>query len=93
MAIFLEGNELNLAIEDLIRDAKHELIIVSPYIKFHGRIKDLMEDLKEFPEVNITIIYGKSVFLLVFTASAFLPSNLYKLLCKPELQIPSNSVQ
>jgi hypothetical protein len=60
MAIFLHGNEINLALEDIISNADKELVIISPYIKLHGRIKDLFQDLKKLPEVSIIIAYGKN---------------------------------
>lgn len=60
MARFVEGNLLNAALEDLIRNADEYLFLISPYIKLHSRIKDQLKLKKASPELEIVIVFGKS---------------------------------
>ena len=57
MANFLNTSKLNFLLEELIRSAKEELVLVSPYLKLNERIRELLQDLSE--QVDIRIIYGK----------------------------------
>lgn len=57
MAKFLNTGALNFLLEELIRTAKEELILISPYLKLNERIKELLHD--RIGQVDIRIIYGK----------------------------------
>jgi hypothetical protein len=43
MAKFFQETELNLEIENIFRDASALIIIVSPFIKLHQRLKDILK--------------------------------------------------
>ncbi len=60
MAKFLEGNELNLALENIFLEAEEQLILISPYIKFHARDLDALREKKNKPKVKLTIVFGKN---------------------------------
>lgn len=57
---FVQGSELNFALERLIKNANETLLLISPYIKLHSRIRDQLKLKKNFPELKISIVYGKS---------------------------------
>ncbi|RWX43086.1 PLD-like domain-containing protein [Candidatus Electrothrix aarhusensis] len=57
MANFLNTSALNFLLDELIRTAKEELILVSPYLKLNERIRELLQD--RSGDVDIRIIYGK----------------------------------
>ena len=57
MANFLNTSALNFLLEELIRTAGEELILVSPYLKLNERVRDLLRD--RSGQVDIRIIYGK----------------------------------
>jgi phosphatidylserine/phosphatidylglycerophosphate/cardiolipin synthase-like enzyme len=57
---FLSGHHLNAAIEDIIRSAESELLIVSPYIKLHERTIEALKTLIDKPKVRVTLIFGKA---------------------------------
>jgi hypothetical protein len=58
MAKFLTTNGLNYVIEQIIKDAKERIVLISPYLKLNSRIKELLSDGYR-PDVNIRIVYGK----------------------------------
>ena len=57
---FLTGHKLNAAIEDLIRKAERELLIVSPYIHLHERFVEAFKTLHDKPDVQVTLLFGKA---------------------------------
>ncbi|MDU9048859.1 MAG: phospholipase D family protein [Candidatus Electrothrix sp. Rat3] len=57
MANFLNTSALNFLLEELIRTAKEELVLVSPYLKLNERVRELLRD--QSGQVDIMIIYGK----------------------------------
>lgn len=57
---FLTGHKLNAAIEDIIRNANHEMLIVSPYIHLHERFVEAFKTLHDKPHVRITLLFGKA---------------------------------
>ncbi len=61
MAIkFIADNQINVELEYLIRDADKYLILISPYIKLHERLKrDLLSKVNN-PELRIIIVFGKN---------------------------------
>lgn len=58
MAKFLTTNGINYVVEEIIKNAKERLVLVSPYLKLNARIKELLADGYR-PDVDIRIIYGK----------------------------------
>lgn len=60
MAKFVTDSELNAALERIFKDARENLVIVSPYIKLHDRIKDILEEIKGDPQVEIRLLFGKN---------------------------------
>jgi len=59
MAKFLNTSGTNFFLEELIKNAKERLILISPYLRLNDRIKELLED-KNRLKIDIRIIYGKS---------------------------------
>lgn len=59
MAKFLNTSATNYYLEELIKQTRERLIIISPFLKFNDRIKELLED-KDRMKIDIRLIYGKS---------------------------------
>ena len=59
MANFLNTSGTNFFPEELIKNAKERLILISPYLRLNDRIKELLED-KDRLKIDIRIVYGKS---------------------------------
>lgn len=59
MAKFLNTSATTYYLEELIKQAKDRLWLISPYLKFNDRIKELLED-KNRMKIDIRIVYGKS---------------------------------
>ncbi len=59
MAKFLHTTGATFFLEELIKNARDRLYIVSPYLKFNQRIRELLED-KNRLKIETRIIYGKS---------------------------------
>ena len=60
MAKFIEGTSLNHEITRVFKEAKEELLLVSPYIKLHHRYKDVLRDKLEDTNLAITVVFGKN---------------------------------
>jgi PLD-like domain len=60
MAKFLTASELNLALENLIKEAELDLVLISPYIKLHDRLKDELKKKKDLHKLRICIVFGKN---------------------------------
>ena len=58
MAKFLNSSGISYHLENLIKNANTSLFLISPYLKFNQRIKDLLDDRNNF-RIDIKIIYGK----------------------------------
>lgn len=58
MAKYLRTSSITAELENLIRDARKELYILSPYLKLSDNIKELLND-KEREKVEVRIIFGK----------------------------------
>lgn len=58
MAKYLRTSSITAELENLIRDAKKELYIISPYLKLSDNMKELLND-KEREKVDVRIIFGK----------------------------------
>jgi len=59
MAKFLNTSATNYFLEELIKDAKDRLILVSPFLKLNDRMKELLSD-KNRLKIDVRIVYGKS---------------------------------
>lgn len=59
MAKFLQGSALNAALERIIEEAQESLMLISPYIKLHTRVKDQLKLKLDNPRLKIIIVYGK----------------------------------
>ena len=59
MAKFLNTSATNFFLEELIKNAKERLILISPYLRLNDRIKELLED-KDRLKIDVRIVYGKS---------------------------------
>lgn len=59
MAKFLNTSATNYFLEELIKDARDRLVLVSPFLKLNDRIKELLSD-KNRLKIDVRIVYGKS---------------------------------
>jgi len=59
MAKFLNTSATNYFLEELIKDAKDRLVLISPFLKLNDRIKELLAD-KNRLKIDVRIVYGKS---------------------------------
>lgn len=60
MAKFLADSELNSQLEKLIDHAQRALILVSPYIKLHDRLRDKLRPKVNNPDLQLTVVFGKN---------------------------------
>jgi phosphatidylserine/phosphatidylglycerophosphate/cardiolipin synthase-like enzyme len=58
MAKYLRTSSISAELENLIRDARKELYIISPYLKLSDQVRELLND-KEREKVDVRIIFGK----------------------------------
>ena len=59
MAKFLNTSATTYLLEELIKNAKERIYIVSPYLKLNEKIKELLDD-KNRLKIDVRIIYGKT---------------------------------
>ena len=59
MAKFINTTATNYHLEELIKAARERLVLISPYLQFNDRIKELLED-KDRMKIDVRIVYGKS---------------------------------
>ena len=59
MAKFLNTSATNYFLEELIKDARDRLVLVSPFLKLNDRIRELLAD-KNRLKIDVRIVYGKS---------------------------------
>lgn len=60
MAKFLNSSAITHYLENLIRGSDDKLFLISPYLKFNPRIKQLLDDRNCLRTVDIKVIYGKT---------------------------------
>lgn len=58
MAKYLRTSSISAELDNLIRDARKELYIISPYLKLSDHVRELLND-KEREKVDVRIIFGK----------------------------------
>lgn len=59
MTKFLNTSATNYYLEELIKNTKERLVIISPFLKFNDRIKELLSD-KDRMKIDVRLVYGKS---------------------------------
>lgn len=59
MAKFLNTSAANYYLEEIIRFAEDRLVLISPFLKFNDRIKELLEDRNRL-KIKIHLAYAKS---------------------------------
>lgn len=59
MAKFLTTSAINYYLEETIKETQERLIIISPFLKFNDRIKELLED-KDRMKIDVRLVYGKN---------------------------------
>lgn len=59
MAKFLNTSATNYFLEELIKNARDRLILISPFLRLNDRIKELLAD-KNRLKIDVRIVYGKS---------------------------------
>jgi len=59
MAKFLNTSATNYFLEELIKEAKDRLVLISPYLKLNDRVKELLAD-KNRLKIDVRMVYGKS---------------------------------
>lgn len=59
MAKFLNTSATNYYLEEMIKQTRERLIIISPFLKFNARIKELLAD-KDRMKIDVRLAYGKS---------------------------------
>ncbi len=59
MAKFLNTSATNYFLEELIKNARDRLILISPFLKLNDRIKELLDD-KNRLKIDVRVVYGKS---------------------------------
>ena len=61
MAEFLNTSGITHQLEEIIKGSQGgRLLLISPYLKFNARIKDLLEDQVQRWKTNIYVVYGKT---------------------------------
>jgi phosphatidylserine/phosphatidylglycerophosphate/cardiolipin synthase-like enzyme len=59
MAKFLNTSAINYYLEEMIKGTRERLIVISPFLKFNDRIKELLTD-KDRMKIDVRLVYGKS---------------------------------
>lgn len=59
MPKFLNTTATSYHLEELVKNAKEKLILISPFLRLNERIKELLED-KNRLKIDVRIVYGKS---------------------------------
>lgn len=59
MAKFLNTTAVTYQLEELIKRASERLVLISPYLRFNDRIRELLED-RDRMKIDVRVVYGKS---------------------------------
>jgi hypothetical protein len=57
---FLFGNQLIAALEELIKEARFELFLISPFIDLDNRIKDALKEKIALQDFKFKVLFGKN---------------------------------
>jgi len=60
MPYFVSDSEISSSINDVIKEAKDFVWLISPYIKLHHTLKSALNDLKEKPNIKLVVVFGKN---------------------------------
>ncbi len=60
MVKFLDTTGVSYHLSQLIKNADHEIILISPFLKVNEKIRDLIENQDRKRTTNIKIVYGKN---------------------------------
>ncbi len=60
MVRFLGASSINYYLEELVKNTPERLILISPFPKLNGRIRELLKD-KGRLKIDIRLVYGASV--------------------------------
>ena len=58
MAIFRDTTGISYRLSEIIKNARKRIVIISPFLKFNNRIKELLED-ADSRGIEILVIHGK----------------------------------
>jgi len=58
--VFLFDNQLIAALEELIRKAKHRLLLISPFIDLDARMMDALREKKCLHDFQLSVLFGKN---------------------------------
>ncbi len=61
---FLFDNGLIAGLENLIKESKQKLLLVSPYIDLDNRIKDALKEKLSVPNFELRVLFGKNEYNL-----------------------------
>jgi len=59
VAEFLTTTGISHRLENIVKDAREKLILISPFLKVNERLKQLIED-KDREKIDIRVVYGKN---------------------------------
>ena len=59
MAKFLTTTGVSYQLEEIIKDARERLVLISPFLRVNERVKELLED-KDRLKIDVRVIYGKN---------------------------------
>ena len=59
MVKFLTTTGVSYQLEEIIKGAKQQLVIISPFLRVNDRIKELLED-RDRLKIDVRVIYGKN---------------------------------
>lgn len=60
MAKFLEGNKLNVELENILENAEEILILITPFIRLHDRYASILKTKLEDYDLRIVVVFGKN---------------------------------
>jgi len=60
MGKIIYGTELNNEITNIIKNSENQLVIISPYIKLHSRLKDELNSKQNKEKLKIKVLFGKN---------------------------------
>ncbi len=59
MAKFLTDSQLNSALEEIFKSAYEQLLLISPYIKLHDRLKSILKSKLNQHGLQISVVLVK----------------------------------
>jgi hypothetical protein len=60
MATFLKGSGINTELENIFEEANKQLLLISPFIKLHPKLIDILKTKIENHKLEITLVFGKN---------------------------------